>query len=233
MTVFIDDLVIDGHEEDFSKNPGWEEVGNRGIFKNPMPAGAHDFGFSPTRFAGGSVGEVGGVFWRGGEYAYYADRVGPLTLDDRLEAKGRVVMVVGGVDADMYFGWFNGANKDEPPTRAGQFLGIHVGGPTRVGHYFQPALAPLGGPAAHAQGGPLLAPGTVYDWTLVYDPSAESGRGAIRATIGKESVTLPLKKGVKRGCVFDRFGLFAPAVGGQIVKIYMDDLSYTARPGDR
>lgn len=228
MTIYLDDLVIDGQREDFSKDPGWEGVGNVGRFKNPMPGGAHDFGFSPTHFAGGSTGEIGGVFWRGGDYAYYADRVGPLTLDDRLEAKGRVVMVVGGVDADMYFGWFNGANKEKPPTRAGQFLGIHVGGPTRVGHYFQPAYAPAGGKTAHAQGGPLLVPGTVYDWSLVYDPSAEDGRGEVRATLGKESVTLPLRKGAKQGSVFDRFGLFTPAVGGQIVKIFLDDLNYTA-----
>lgn len=230
LTIHFDDLTYDGKREDFSEDPGWDAVGNRGTFENPMPAGAHDFGYSATDFAGGAVGEVGGVLWRGGEYAYYADRVGPLSLDDRLEAGGRVVMVVGGVDADMYLGWFNSANKDQPPTQVGHFLGVHVGGPTRVGHYFQPAFATAKGKMAHAKAGPLLVPGKVYAWSFVYDPSAEGGQGAMQVTLDKQSVRLPLKKGSKQDVRLDRFGLFTPAVGGQIVKIYLDDLTYTSRP---
>jgi hypothetical protein len=39
-----------------------------------------------------------------------------------------------------------------------------------------------------------------------------------------------LKKGLKaEGASFDRFGLFTPAIGGQIVRIYLDDLTYTVR----
>jgi hypothetical protein len=201
---------------------------NRGTFENSMPAGAHDFGYSATSFAGGAPGEVGGIFWRGGEYAYYADRVGPLTLDDRLEASGRVVLVVGGVDADMYLGWFNSTSKDKPPTRAGHFLGVHVGGPTRVGHYFHPAFTTASGKTGHANAGPLLTPGKVYQWSLVYDPAAENGQGAIQVTLGEENVTLPLRRGCKQGVRLDRFGLFTPVEGGQIVKIYLDDLKYTA-----
>jgi hypothetical protein len=42
-------------------------------------------------------------------------------------------------------------------------------------------------------------------------------------------VTLPLKKGIKaQGASFDRFGLFTSNIGGQIVRIYLDDLKYTA-----
>ncbi len=48
-------------------------------------------------------------------------------------------------------------------------------------------------------------------------------------TLGQESVTLVLKKGVKsQGAAFDRFGLFTSTIGGQVVKIYMDDLRYSA-----
>ncbi len=228
MTIYFDDLSFDGQREDFSRDPGWEGSGNRGTFENPIPAGRHDFGYSLTSFAGGSPGEVGGVLWRGGKYAYYADRVGPLSLDDRLEASGRVVLVVGGVDADMYLGWFNGENQAEPPTLAGHFLGVHVGGPTRVGHYFQPAFATAKGTRGHANAGPLLTPGKVYDWSLVYDPTAEGDQGAIQVTLGQESVTHTLKKGQKQDVRLDRFGLFTPVVGGQIVKIFLDDLKYTA-----
>ncbi len=47
-------------------------------------------------------------------------------------------------------------------------------------------------------------------------------------TLGKESVTLPLKKHLKaQGASFDRFGVFTPCIGGQIVRLYLDDLTYT------
>ena len=115
------------------------------------------------------------------------------------------------------------------PFEAGHFLGVHVGGPTRVGHYFHPSLATAKGIRGQAPGGPVLEPGKVYDWSLVYDPAAEGGSGAITITLDKESVTLPLKKGIKaQGARFDRFGLFTSNIGGQIVRIYLDDLKYTA-----
>lgn len=63
----------------------------------------------------------------------------------------------------------------------------------------------------------------------MYDPAAEGGNGAITVTLGKESVTFALKKGIKvQGASFDRFGLFTSNIGGQIVRIYLDDLKYTA-----
>jgi hypothetical protein len=229
MTVYFDDLHCLGQAQDFSQDPKWDASGNRATYQSKDVAGAHDFGFSPTNYAGGKAGEVGGTFWRSGKYAYYADKVGPLTLDDRLEASGKVVLKVGAPDSDMFLGWFNSANKDEPPTQAGHFLGVHVGGPTRVGHYFHPSLTTAKGTKSQAKAGPVLTPGKVYDWSLVYDPAAEGGNGAITVTLDKESVTLPLKKGLKaQGASFDRFGLFTSNIGGQIVRIYLDDLKYTA-----
>jgi hypothetical protein len=129
----------------------------------------------------------------------------------------------------MFLGWFNGANQERPPAEAGHFLGVHVGGPTRVGHYFHPSLTTAQGTRAQAAAGPVLVPGKHYNWSLVYDPAAEGGRGAIRVTLGDESVTLVLKKGVKaQSARFDRFGLFTSNIGGQVVRIYLDDLTYTA-----
>jgi hypothetical protein len=129
----------------------------------------------------------------------------------------------------MFVGWFNGASKNEPPTKAGHFLGVHVGGPTRVGHYFHPSLATAKGTKFQAAAGPVLTPGKSYDWSLVYEPTALEGNGAITVTLDKESVTLPLKQGAKaQGASFDRFGLFTSNIGGQIVRIYLDDLTYTA-----
>jgi hypothetical protein len=229
MTIYFADLQYDGRTQDFSQDPKWDAAGNHATYKAKDVGGAHDFGFSATNHAGGKAGEVGGTFWRSGKYGYYADKVGPLSLDDRLEARGRVVLKSGGPDSDMFLGWFNSSNKEESPTQAGHFLGVHVGGPTRVGHYFHPSLTTATGTRVQAKTGPVLTPGKVYDWSLVYDSAAENGTGAVTVTLGTESVTLPLRKGVKaQGATFDRFGLFTSTIGGQIVRIYLDDLKYTA-----
>src|SRR5262245_49022257 len=90
MTIYFDDLEYAGRSQDFTKDPSWDASGNRVTYKAADVGGAHNFGFSNTNPAGGKPGEVGGTFWRSGKYAYYADRVGPLTLDDPLEAKGKV-----------------------------------------------------------------------------------------------------------------------------------------------
>jgi hypothetical protein len=69
----------------------------------------------------------------------------------------------------------------------------------------------------------------VQEWSLVYDPTAEGGTGAVTVTLDKESVTLALPKGIQaQGARFDRFGVFTSNIGGQIVRLYLDDLKYTA-----
>lgn len=229
MTIHFDDLGYDGKTEDFVKDPDWVGSNNRATLA-AVPVGSHDFGFSAeTTFAGGAAGELGGDLWRSGKYGYYADEVGPLTLEDRLEARGKVVLAVGAPDADMHIGWFNRAVRDRSPIEAGHFLGVQVGGPTRVGHYFNPSLSTAKGTRGKVDAGPVLVPGKTFDWSLVYDPTANSGKGEIQVTLGKESVTLPLKGGVKaQGASFDRFGLFTSTAGGQLVRIFLDDLKYTA-----
>jgi hypothetical protein len=233
-TIYFDDLAYDGQAQDFAQDPAWDASRNRISYKATDVGGAHDFGFSETNYAGGKSGEVGGTFWRSGQYGYYADRISPVTMDDRLEASGTVVLKVGAPDADMFLGWFNSENKEAPPVEAGNFIGVHVGGPTRVGHYFQPSFSTAKGVGGHAENGPVLAPGKVHRWTCVYDPSAADGKGAIQVTLDEESVTLPFKQGIKtQGANFDRFGLFTSTIGGQIVKIFLDDLKYTAGPPTR
>src|SRR2546421_5629701 len=162
MSIYFDDLEYLGRSQDFSRDPNWEASGNRATYQAKDVGGAHNFGFSDTQNAGGKPGEIGGTFWRSGKYAYYADRVGLLTLDDRLEASGKVVLKVGAPDADMYLGWFNSAEKDKSTIEAGNFLGVHVGGPTRAGHYFQPACSNAKAAKTVAQAGPLLTHDKVY-----------------------------------------------------------------------
>ena len=109
------------------------------------------------------------------------------------------------------------------------FVGIHVGGPTRIGHCFIPAFATAKGTIGKVKHGPILKPGKALDWSLIYDPGANGGNAEMRVTLGTKSVTLALKPGQKaQGASMDRFGLFTSTAGGQRVKIYLDDLQYSA-----
>ena len=77
----------------------------------------------------------------------------------------------------------------------------------------------------------MLKQGQAYPWTFVFDPAANEGRGQMRATLGEESVTVDMRRGQKPDeAVFDRFGLFTIGTGGAQVKVYFDDLQYTASP---
>jgi len=244
LTIYFDDLAYDGKTEDLSQDPGWIGVGNQISYQRREEGGKHDFGFSAqTGHAGGTAGELGGVIWRSGVYAYYADRVGPLSLADRLEASGKVVLAAGPPDSGMYLGWFNSAHKENSPHQAGDFVGVRIGGPTRVGHYFAPAYATTRATLVERRGGrehparvsvesregPVLVPRQAFAWKLVYDPDASDGQGALHAALGNESVTLPLKPGDKaKGATLDRFGLFTTHIGGSFVRIYFDDLTYTS-----
>lgn len=234
MSIHFDDLSYDGRSQDFSRDPQWDASGNRRTYQPEDVAGAHNFGYSASSHAGGKPGEAGGVFWRTDEWGYYADPIGPLSFEDRLEARGRVILVSGGPDSDMSFGWFRAERGGEAPNTAGPFLGIAVGGPTRVGHYFLPAATTGSGLRGQPDRGPVLEPGKPYTWSLVYDPQANGGNGALTATLGTESVTHNLRPGQKaaaREARFDHFGLFSHGPGGQIVKLYLDDLEYTAASG--
>ena len=113
VTVFFDDLQYNGRTQDFSADPGWAGSGNRETFADHEVFGAHDFGYSAkTSQAGGTAGEVGGSLWRCGNFAYYADRVGPFSLEQRLEARGKVKLLTAGPDSDIALGWFSSAAKD-------------------------------------------------------------------------------------------------------------------------
>ncbi len=229
MSIYFDDLRYEGRSQDFAVDPKWDASGNQRTYRATDVGGAHNFGFSSTSFAGGKPGELGGTFWRGGAYGYYADRVGPLTLEDHLEASGKVLLQVGAPDSDMYLGWFNSAYKESSPAEAGNFISVHIGGPTRVGHYFAPSLCTAKGTRARAESAPVLEPGKACEWSLAYDPGTEDGRGSIRVMLGGQSVTLALKKGVRaQSASFDRFGVFTAKHGGQVVRIFFDDLKYSS-----
>ncbi len=230
LTVYFDDLQFDGRAEDFSKEPDWEGSGNRVSYRPQDIGGAHNFGFSlQTALAGGAPGELGGVLWRTEkDFAYYADRVAPLTLEQRLEARGRVLLAVGAPDSGVCLGWFNSSTTDRAMNST-NFMGITIEGPTRVGHYFRPVYATAKGQRGDAKTGPVLVPGKAVHWTLLYDPEANGGAGAVQVTLEGKSATLNLKpEHRQQGARFEHFGLCSASPGGGMVKVFLDDLQYTA-----
>src|SRR5687768_7014532 len=71
--------------ESFDRDPGWEAHNNR-IVPEEYPTVTQGFGYSKTNIAGKSPGEMGGLVTRAAEPAYYADKIGPKTLDEKLSA---------------------------------------------------------------------------------------------------------------------------------------------------
>ena len=106
------------------------------------------------------------------------------------------------------------------------FVGVRVEGPTRIGHYFGPVYANSDGVMSSLKSGaPVLHPdATPHAWSIRYDPKDAT----VKVTLDKESATLQVRPPQRGKAAFDRFGVLTPDVGGSQVKIYFDDLTYTA-----
>ena len=103
--------------------------------------------------------------------------------------------------------------------QSGNFLGVHVGGPTRVGHYFH---------AARRQGSGAQARQGV-DFLDYLRPHGQPGKRLVTVKLGDEWIAQTYKPGqLNKSAKLDRFGLCTATTGGQVVKIYFDDLTYTA-----
>ncbi len=96
--------------ESFDRDPGWEGHNNR-ITPERYPTITQSFGYGRTNFAGKSAGEMGGQVTRASEPAYYADRIGPLTLHDKLSAAGTFALTRSAAGAGIFFGFFAPNNR--------------------------------------------------------------------------------------------------------------------------
>ena len=222
-TIFFDDVTWNGQLQDFSKDPGWKESGNRNRYQDRELVGAHDFGWSAdTNHAGGKPGEIGGSLWRSGKPAWYAAKVGPFKKGQRLEARGKAQLVTAGPDSDMYIGWF-GERAEGSPADEGAFIGVHVGGPTRIGHYFMPRIVDAKGERLMLESAPIMSLGKAQDVAAQAQPK----------TVTLDGKTAVMKVPANRAPALDplnRFGLCTSSIGGQAVKIYFDDLEATGLP---
>ena len=241
MDVYFDDLVVNGEALPLDDDRGWEGRGNHVEYEDRALRPLHDFGFSPTKYAGGRrPGELGGLVWRDERPAYYGDAVGPFTLDQELRASGKLAFTGAGSDSGVYLGWFDSktkrANEHAEHERAQRnLLGIMVEGPSRVGHYFRPVYRLGDGQGAAPEAGPIIRPdGAAHEWSVHYDPRGAGGRGKITVRLDDHVQAIDLPPGAKSaGTTFDRFGIVNHQVGGNHVYLYLDDVTYSAAPAAR
>jgi hypothetical protein len=232
LVAYFDDITINGKQEDFSADPHWDAAGNRRRYREPAPYAYNDFGFSRTDHAGGRRGELGGRFFSCDPpedqfKAYYGDRVGRLTFEDHLVARGKFAANEFSIDSTFALGWFNSKKQGWPIEN---FAGVCFDSLTGTGRIVQPLYGTRTG--SKHRGGPMLSfvpDGRVYEWTLEYDPTAADGRGVIRFTLGGKSMTMPLNEGDRAiGAAFDRFGVFNMQwANSKWCDVYLDDLAYT------
>jgi hypothetical protein len=242
--VWLDDVTVLGATERFDHDPGWEGLRNRRTYLSTNVRPRFDFGYSPTRHAGGRrAGELGGQTFRGDcrypeRMACYGDRLERLDLSKPLRASGRVCLRRGVSDSTTLLGFYH--STESMAVTASQsaglprsFLGVAIEGPSRDGFFFYPAYR-LGedNPQSRLKSRPppIYPNGRPHDWTLNYLPDAAGGRGQIRVTLDSESVSVTLEAGEKNnGARFDRFGIVTPWIDGNGQEIYFDDLEYTCR----
>jgi hypothetical protein len=244
--IWLDDLDVNGTRHGFDVDPGWDALGNRREYETRNLRPWFDFGFSPTNFAGGAAaGEVGGLLFRGDRrypdrLAHYGDALGDLTMDDPLEAGGRVCLRRGVTDSTVLIGFYHAADSVRvlDSQKSGfpeNFLGVAIEGPSRDGFFFYPVYnAAVEGTGAYAKSGDgppqILPDGASHAWSMRYDPAAGAdGQGRVTVTLDGKSVALDVSPEHRRvGARFNRFGFVTTHIDGNGQEVFLDDLTYTA-----
>src|SRR5207237_6771973 len=148
-----------------------------------------------TNFGGKAAGELGGQVTRAAEPAYYADKIGPVTLDDKLSASGTFAVTKTSGGGGVFFGFFRAAQPtgggrptsslglDMDCERGGARLAVRLitGRNQSCGTFVNPFIPGKFRPT------PIKNDGTRYRWTLDYDPAAAGGRGRFKFTIHSEA----------------------------------------------
>src|SRR5580700_8244323 len=158
--------------ESFDKDPGWEGHNNR-LLPKVLPSITQDFGYSETNFASTKKGELGGKVVRCMTPCYYAAKIEPKTLQDKLSASGTFALKGAAASSGVFFGWFNSKQASGGGRPVGS-LGMDFGGDNRsCGTFVTPFIPGKFRPT------PLRLDGARYSWTLTYDPDANTGNGRL------------------------------------------------------
>jgi hypothetical protein len=237
MEIYLDDVELNGETFAFDNDPQWEGNGNEVQFADRVRRPFHDFGFSPTQYAGSTKGEVGGVIWRDEKPAFYGASISPLTLQHELFASGKIVFRGAGSDSAAYVGFFDAESKrnktvPDHEREPANLLAILIEGRSSIGHYFRAGYRNGQREGMFESSGPTIRPdGTVHSWTLHYTPNAADQDGEIALTFDDHTQKTRVRKEHKTaGARFDRFGILNVQAGGHFVEIYLDDLKFTTGP---
>jgi hypothetical protein len=239
LSLWLDDLEINGRTEAFAADPGWEGRGNRARFRDCAVRPLHDFGWRDSRWAGGDPGEIGGLMWRieamrPQEAGYCGMPVGELSLREGLKARGRLCLKGASADSAILVGWFNPLTAiGAPPPN---FVGILIEGPSAVGYYVRPAMRSADEHSLVVDRGPILRPDDrAHAWSIEYTPGSAKQPGRVVATLDDSPVLAQVDPGLlSGGAALTHFGFVSWHRGGHFIEIYFDDLEFTirGRPGE-
>jgi len=235
---YVSDLHVNRKALNLSEDPGWEGRGNRVQFLEEEFQ-RQNFGFSETNWAGGKIGEIGGVFYRTEPsdplHGYYADDIGNLTLEDPISFSGSICFVDGGTDSGMFLGYFNSGDYlgEIPASQSGMplknMLGLVVEGPTRIGYRLASLCSPGPEKASHKNGPVFLPTAEPHKFSFSYDPKANQNLGRITVVLDAQTFELDLTSAQRlAGATMNRFGMANIRKGGKYVTLFLDDLTYTA-----
>src|SRR5688572_8309407 len=189
--------------QSFDRDPKWDERNSRYTRKD-LYLVVQDFGHSPTNYAGQTSGEIGGVICRSITPAYYADKIIPKTLNDKLRASGSFTLVPQRMEGTFHFGWFNSKLQGWRPWSA---MGFRVLKDGKIALDYMTQTWHAGG--AFPDIG-VKPDGVKHAWSLAYDPDANDGGGDMTFVLDDHPpVVVKLEPGHKaKGATFDRFGMF-------------------------
>jgi len=231
MEVYVSDLRLDGVPQPLGRDPGWPGEGNRVEGQECRTARTNDFGWT-----GSADGRAGGMIARtderlAAERAFYGDRVGRLTLEDRLHARGTIMLERANSDSAALVGFFDAAQTGRgraeraPPS----FLGLSIGGPSRIGQYAGALVSDRRGRLRDPDDARVIFnPGPrSRRFRLDYEPDAGvAGRLTLELEGRRLRVDLrPIQR--RTGAVFDRFGIRNVERGGSFQVVHLDDLRYS------
>ncbi len=228
--------------ERFDKDPQWDGRNYRPAV--PPLTVRQDFGYSRSEHAGGKIGEIGGLITAAGEPAYYGKKIADATFDQKLSASGTLACT--GRKFHVLVGFFNASTINE--WRTPNTIALRLAGRGDVFYAYVeyctsrwraggdeprsfPAIKDEQTGRMQLKGFPIEG---VHRWSLVYDPQANDGAGAVTATIDGETAVCHLAAGHKAdGAAFNRFGLLnvmkSADDGGEL---WLDDLAINGERED-
>jgi hypothetical protein len=205
--------------EKFNYNPSWDGLNNT--------TSPHNFGYSSTSHTGGGDSlEAGGTITReDNPRAYYAANIGSLSLNDPLKMTGTFNPQTPN-SGTIFLGFFNTGNGGYPPSNT---LGLHLDGGGGGTDVYTRAINSAGSEQRSSKL-TTLSSNTPVNYTLNYNPSANSNNGAITLQFnGGTTFTQNLPSGFKTsGASFNRFGLHNVQVDGASYNAFIDDITYTS-----